>query len=81
MDVYEEYKTSNDKVIIIDGREYFRIIEKSKVAGFDIITLLNEVFKEKGNTLQDELGNVFEVGNPTHSSFRGEIPEWYLKTV
>ena len=31
--------------------------------------------------IKDELGNVFQVGNPAHMSFRGEIPEWYLRTV
>jgi len=81
IDVYEEYKMREDKVIVLNGEKYFRIIEKSKVAGFEIIALPNEVFIEKGNILRDELGNIFEVGSPTHCSFKGEIPEWYLETV
>ncbi|MBO5338049.1 MAG: hypothetical protein J6A94_13075 [Lachnospiraceae bacterium] len=45
------------------------------------IDVYEEVFIEIGNILRDELGNIFEVGSPTHYSFKGEIPEWYLETV
>lgn len=81
VDVYEEYKIRDDKVIIINGEEYFRIIEKSRRGGFELISVPREVFKEEGRILQDELGNIFEAGSPSHCSFREEIPEWYLKTV
>lgn len=80
-DLYEEYKLRQDKEKDINGEKYFRIITKEKVAGLEIIVLPNEVFNKPGNALKDELGNVFQVGNPAHMSFRGEIPEWYLRTV
>ncbi len=79
--LYEEYKLRDDNIKEIDGETYFRIIKKDRVAGFDLIVLPNEVFGQVGNTFKDELGNVFQVGNPAHMSFRGEIPEWYLRTI
>lgn len=79
--LYENYKRKDDKVLMIEGERYFKIIKKEKIVGLEIITLPNEVFDYFGNTLKDECGNIFQVGNAVHFSFRNEIPEWYLKTV
>ena len=80
-EIYEAYKADGDKVIVIEGVEYFKVIQKKKVNVYEIIALPNEVFYTKGDVLIDELGNKFTVGSPVHFSFKGEIPEWYLKTV
>lgn len=79
--VYEAYKVSNNKVIIINGVEYFRIIEKNKICNYQMIVIPNNIFSTVGNRLKDEMGNIFTVGNPVHYSFKDRIPEWYLKTV
>lgn len=80
-EVYEEYKKRSDITIVIDGEEYFRVIDRFRMAGFGTLILPNEVFKLKGTKLCDELGNTFDIGSPMHYSFRGEIPEWYKNTI
>ena len=58
-DLYEEYKLRDDKVKDIEGEKYFRIINKDKITGLELIVLPNEVFSRSGNILKDELGNMF----------------------
>ncbi len=79
--IYEAYKSSSDKIITIDGVEYFKIIEKSKIGNYEIIVIPMDIFHAKGNILKDEKGNIFSIGNPSTYSFRDRIPEWYFKTA
>lgn len=78
--IYETYKSSNDKVIVIDEVKYFKIIEKYDVCGFQIIAIPNDVLNTAGNILKDDLGNIFTIGNPVHYTFKDNIPEWYFET-
>lgn len=80
-ELYNEYKNRNDKIITLEGKKYFKIIEVSRIAGFTVIVLPNVALEGKGNTFQDEKGNIFHVGSPAHYSFKEKIPEWYLETV
>ena len=79
--IYKSYKMSSDKVLIINGVEYFKIIEKNKVDNYQIIVIPMNVFYAKGNRLKDEKGNIFTVGNPATYSFREDIPKWYIETA
>lgn len=80
-EVYEAYKNSRDKVMLIDGVKYFKIIEKHKIYNHQIIIIPIDALCAKGNIIKDEKGNVFTVENLATYSFRNNIPDWYLKTV
>jgi len=80
-DIYEEYKASDDKEIVIDGETYYKIIDIYKLVDYNMIMLPSDIFRWKSSTLMDEKGNVFKVGAPMHCSFRGKAPEWYMHTL
>ena len=80
-EIYEAYKLRIDKVKIIDGVKYYKIIDKNKIYHYQIIVLPNEVFNVSGNILRDDKGIKFKVGSPMHYSFKGSVPNWYFETV
>ena len=80
-EIYNNYKLSNDTIKIIDGITYFKIIDRNKVSGFNIIALPNEKFTEPITKVHDNKGNVIEIGKPITYSFRDNIPDWYMETV
>ena len=80
-DVFNEYKLSEDKELIIDDEVYYKIIDIYKIAKYNLIMLPNEIFRKKGSFLKDEKGNVFEIDSPMHCSFVGVVPEWYMKSL
>ena len=79
--VYEAYKSSRDKVMLIDGVKYFKIIEKNKIGNLQIIVIPIDVFCAKGNIMKDEKENVFTVVNLATYLFSDNIPDCYLKTA
>lgn len=80
-EVYNDYIQNENNNIEFKGERYHKVICKELAFGFSLLTLPQIVFVTSSNILQDNRGKVFQVGAPCHYSFRGEIPEWYLKTV
>ena len=77
-DAYAEYMTRNDKTVMINGKRYWRIVDKSKLTDFEVIVLPSDAC---GKKMEDEMGNEFHVSVPVEYNFKGEVPQWYKETV
>ena len=85
---YETYLQSEDKTKQLDDLTYYKAVYidmyysdalKKKIAH---IMLPNEIFKSgarKSIYLRSDLGYTFTLHGADFYSFRGGIPEWYLK--
>lgn len=82
--IYEEY-LRDDQCIEVDGKPYYRIIQKSEYTsldGFVLIVIPQKLFHhgESMAKVKDENGNVFKLTGPASMRFHSEIPRWYLET-
>lgn len=84
--IYEKYKADPDKIKMIDGRKYYRILQshiyrlpanKPHLAVF----IESELGVKVGDLLADEYGNRFVYKCYSEYCFRGSTPEWYFETV
>ncbi len=78
---YEEYLKSNDKTKIINGKEYYRIVDCYVGSMLGIMTVPFEVVSQPDVWLVDENGFKFLSKGLMHVRFSGEIPDWYLKEL
>ena len=84
---YERYLLSKDKTLILDGKTFYRIIDKFLVKKMLIITLPLEAFGDNTvekiitNKYTDEDNRVFAFSAPMHISFIGKAPDWYYETL
>lgn len=78
-EIYELYKLRDDKVKIIDGIKYYKIIEKTNLLHFVIIALPKEMFTTSKTVVKDDNGNVLDLGRPAHYNFVSVAPKWYYE--
>ncbi len=83
---YEKYLDANDTIKIINGVKFYKAIwiGRFKLTGIGPVTeivLPYYMFKEShgNNMIENEKGEFFQLRGPAFLSFRGKIPEWYLK--
>lgn len=83
---YEKYLKANDTVKIINGEKFYKAvwIGRFKLTGLGPITeivLPYYMFKAShgSNMIENEKGEFFQLHGAAFLSFRGRIPEWYLK--
>ena len=76
---YEEYLKSNDKTKMINGKEYYKIVDCHIGEGFGIIIVPFEAVPKSKVWLIDENGFKFFTDGLVHIRFSEGIPEWYLK--
>lgn len=81
---YKAYLKNGNNCIDINDEQYFRIVFKecfnlSNLGPVLVIVLPMELFKDrKGNTIEDEKGNKYELSGPEMLKFFDGIPDWYL---
>ena len=85
-DAYKEYLASNDKTVIIDGEEYYKVVfiahfNDSRLGNFVHIVLHSDMFQPevKFNKIKDEKDNIYKLSGPEMIHFDDAIPEWYFK--
>ena len=61
-DVYNEYKMSEEKEVVIEGQVYYKIIYIYKIAEYNLIMLPDIIFSKKV-FFEEENGNFFELGS------------------
>lgn len=76
---YEEYLKSNDKTKMINGKEYYKIVDCHIGKVFGIIIVPFEAVPKPNVWLIDENGFKFFTDGLVHMRFSEGIPEWYLK--
>ena len=81
---YEQYLESDDTVLTMGNKQFFKIVSKDKLSiknGLVLICVPWSAFGKSCNCIaEDENGNVFELAGPAHFSFRTSVPRWYLDT-
>lgn len=82
--LYEDYLTSPDKTVEIDGYTFYKIIHKDRMSiGDGIVTICvsKEISSDiKNMQLMDDWGRTFIVRGIVHMCFGVEIPRWFLET-
>ena len=78
---YEEYLKSDDKVKIINGEEFYKVINWYVGDVFATITIPWEVAPKTNAKLIDENGLVFQSKGLMHIRFINSIPKWYFETA
>ena len=82
---YQKFKQRNDKIKIINGKIYYRIVlsEFFNPTGFEdghLLVVPSPDMPQKKNAIyEDENGNHFTLGGRNHIRFIGEIPKWYFE--
>ena len=76
---YEEYLKSDDKIKIINGKEYYKIVDCHIGELFSVISIPYGAVSESNVWLVDENGFRFFTSGLVHFRFSEGIPEWYLK--
>ena len=83
---YNKFKQRNDKIKIIDGKQYYRIVHtdfvkiKGREKGLLSVILSPDMPKKYNETYIDEKGNHFIYKGFQHIRFvGGKMPEWYIK--
>lgn len=76
---YEEYLKSDDKIKIINGKEYYKIVDCDIGNVFGIIIVPHKAVPKPNVWLVDENGFKFFTSGLVHFRFSGDITEWYLK--
>lgn len=82
--LYENYLKSDTQSMENDGVTFYRLIKKEKVkikGGMVLITVPIQAVENVKDAYCDENGKDIILDLPVHMSFRGNIPEWYVKTV
>ena len=80
MDIkYENYLKSDDRIKIINGKEYHKVVDCHIFDSFGIMSVSFEAAPKPNIWLIDENGFKFFSKGLVMMSFRGPIPEWYFK--
>ena len=84
--LYQKFKQRNDKIKIIDGKQYYRIVYsnfiniKGREKGLLSVVPSPDMPKTYHEIYMDEKGNHFINKGYEHIRFVGDkIPEWYSK--
>ena len=83
---YHKFKQRNDKIKIIDGKQFYRIVYsdfiniKGREKGILSVIPSPDMPKKYNETYVDEKGNHFiNKGSPHLRFVGGKRPEWYIK--
>lgn len=76
---YEEYLKSDDKIKIINGQEYYKVVDCHIGALVGIMIVPWEAAPKANTWLVDENGLEFLAKGLVHIRFSEDIPEWYFK--
>ena len=78
---YKEYLKFDDKVKIINGQKYYKIIDCHISERFGILIVPFEAVPKSNIWLIDENGFKFLSKGLVHIRFSGNIPDWYFKVA
>lgn len=76
--IFDRYLNDPERTVEIDGKTFYRAFNVVRVNNCVIAALDNRLSLKLGDSVTDELGNIFTVNRFEMLRFAGSFTDWYM---